>query len=539
MTFLRIDSRRSTGFRSHRYSRVLVLVLMASMVVLPSSSAGDGTRSELRTVTERDDAFAAVNKLSDQLRADVPFTTESFAKKLATNPKPCGAGSGGRAVAHLAGAVNVSTKQVQAQAPQACFYDTGATNGGEPRIGVNSKGWIFYAGVDAAGAPWRTPTVRSKDDGKTWEEISPTMPNGDPVVYTLDPYLYVDHDTDRVFTMDLVLPCSRLSFSDDGGDSWTTTLAGCTLTDFQKIFTGPAPETGIQPRGYPNIVYYCAVDAGLTGGASVAASCEKSLDGGLTFVRTGAPAFTDEPASGNGWQGLGHCGGGTFPGAVGPDGTVYLPRGWCGKPLLAISQDEGATWERVQVAKIPANRAEVAVDRKGNIYYAFTGAEDYLPYLTVSRDGGKTWSKPMMVAAPGLKETWSVQIAVGAPGRVSLSYMGSANSPADPFGDSEYNGVTWNGYITTTVNALNRRPIFYSGSINDPRDPLIKGFCGPGRCAHAYDFLGIDIGPDGTPWGAFADGCYEGTCDHDGVVLRNVGKGVVGRLVGGVLGKRN
>ena len=32
------------------------------------------------------------------------------------------------------------------------------------------------------------------------------------------------------------------------------------------------------------------------------------------------------------------------------DGTLFVPRGWCGQPWLAISHDEGLTWTRTQVA---------------------------------------------------------------------------------------------------------------------------------------------------------------------------------------------
>src|SRR3712207_8058148 len=50
------------------------------------------------------------------------------------------------------------------------------------------------------------------------------------------------------------------------------------------------------------------------------------------------------------------------------------------------------------------HEASVATDRKGNIYYAYS-ARDRLMYLTISKDGGETWTKPLMVAAPGVNET--------------------------------------------------------------------------------------------------------------------------------------
>jgi hypothetical protein len=123
-------------------------------------------------------------------------------------------------------------------------------------------------------------------------------------------------------------------------------------------------------------------------------ACSKSIDGGITFVRTGTPPYTDDPTQEGGSQGVqGHCGGAVGHGAVGPDGTVYLPRGWCGKPYVAISEDEGATWEKVQVAgngmAVGPGQEEhemnVAVDADGTVYTTWI-AQDRLPYLAVSRD---------------------------------------------------------------------------------------------------------------------------------------------------------
>ena len=83
-----------------------------------------------------------------------------------------------------------------------------------------------------------------------------------------------------------------------------------------------------------------------------------------------------------------------------------------------------------------------------------------------------------------------------------------------------------------TANALAKNPVFYSGPANDPRDPLIRGQCGPGRCAAVYDFIDIVIGPDGTPWAALVDGCISICAGPTGG--SNLGSdGVVGRLVGG------
>jgi hypothetical protein len=150
-----------------------------------------------------------------------------------------------------------------------------------------------------------------------------------------------------------------------------------------------------------------------------------------------------------------------------------------------------------------------------------------------------------MVGAPGVNETNLPSLDVGGVGKVAMAYMGTENSPGQPFPAApectalmacpdppEYKNTTWNGYMTITANAFDNDPIFYSGTINDPKDPFIRGSCGPGRCKAVYDFIDMVIGPDGTPWGAFVDGCTV-TCGT-GDSTTNLGSdGVVGRMVGG------
>lgn len=175
-------------------------------------------------------------------------------------------------------------------------------------------------------------------------------------------------------------------------------------------------------------------------------ACWKSLDGGITFQRTGSPAFiSDGTRTSGGTAGIpGLCLGTVGHGRLGPDGTIFLPRGFCDQPFLAISRDEGDTWERVQVADngmaigvsaglgIEDHEARVAIDPAGTVYYTWI-ARDHLPYLAVSKDGGKTFGKPLMVAPPGVQETFGPSVAAGADGRIALSYVGTTNSPGGPF----------------------------------------------------------------------------------------------------------
>ena len=445
-------------------------------------------------------------------------------------------GSGGRAVAHRAGGKVIRSPAVTRKAPDPALYRIGH-NSSEPTLGVGHDGTVF---TSAFQTNTRVEVVRSKNRGKSWDVVSPTLPNGrNAQLLSLDPYTWVDlppndKDISRVFTIDLTVACSYLSFSDDAGESWITNplVCGRPVNDHQTLFGGPPVNS--PTVGWPNILYYCWNDV-------LTSSCQKSLDGGIAWTVTGAPAFLG-PSVENG----DNCGGLHGHGHVGPDGTVYLPRGYCGQPFLSISRDEGATWTNVQIAKngIATHEAGVVADKFGNVYYTWTG-RDRRPYLAVSRNGGEKWSKPLMIGAPGVNEANLPSIAIGGKGKVAIAYMGTTNSPGMPFPNEggectaigacpepeEYKGTTWNGYVTITANALDKDPVFYSSSVNDPKDPLIRGTCGPGRCKAVFDFIDVTIDRDGVAWSAWVDGCIA-VCTGSGP--SNIGSdGVVGRLRGG------
>ena len=454
--------------------------------------------------------------------------------------------SGGPAVAHLANGVVLDDATGSAGLMRRVGFQAG-----EPTLGVDKDGSIFFQALD--GGPL---VARTNDGGRSWKDVSPMLEGRKRHPESLDPYIYVDPATDRVFTYDFLFGCSEISYSDDKGETWTTTVINCGLMDHQNLFAGP--PTVSPTAGYPNVVYTCSTQFGATI-YSVASMCLKSLDGGLTFVPTGSFPFTTQPEEENDLGVDGYCHGAVGHGYVGPDGTVYLPKGLCGQPWLAISHDEGATWERVQVADngmpqtaigVYEHEASVAADAKGNVYYFWIG-NDRMPYLAVSNDGGKTWGKPINVGPPGLKEASLPKLDVGATGKVAIVYYGSMNSPGEPFPQADdckpdmaacfsalfflnpadperYKDVTWNGYMTVTTDALAKRPRFVTASMNDPGDPFVRGTCGPIRCKAVYDFIDVVIDRHGVPWAAYVDICIQ-QCAEGGT--DNMGnEGVLGTM---------
>jgi hypothetical protein len=258
----------------------------------------------------------------------------------------------------------------------------------------------------------------------------------------------------------------------------------------------------------------------------------------------------------------GYCHGAIGHGYVGPDGTVYIPKGFCGQPWIAVSHNEGATWERVQVAKngvpqteigVYEHETSVAADDKGNVYY-FWMSKDRRPFMAVSRDRGKSWGKPIPVGPPNLKEASLPHMTVGSAGKVAFVYYGSTNSPGKPFPQNDdcrdqmvecfsklfflnppdperYKKATWNGYMTVSDNALAKNPRFHTMTVNSPKDPLVRGTCGPIRCKGVYDFIDVAIDREGQPWAAYVDICLT-TCG-EGASGNQGNEGIVGTMLKG------
>jgi len=175
-----------------------------------------------------------------------------------------------------------------------CLHATGVESF-EPTLGVAPNGTVFLYPAWQSGELVRV--AGSFDAGETWQEVVPSLAGQNPHAQSLDPYLYLDPTTGRVFANDLQPnQCSMFSFTDDQDASWNYTLAGCGETDHQTVFAGP--PTVSTTTGYPNVVYRCAANAGLAADETTFATpCARSLDGRATWLPPGKPAFlTDRPA---------------------------------------------------------------------------------------------------------------------------------------------------------------------------------------------------------------------------------------------------
>ncbi|HEV8360104.1 MAG TPA: sialidase family protein [Candidatus Thermoplasmatota archaeon] len=395
---------------------------------------------------------------------------------------------------------------------------------GEPTLGVTSSGAIFTIAGNLVRlsdvAPVAPPTLpaqpplpvptsygpsvaRSLDHGLTWERLYDPAFSGK---VDLDPWVWVDPETDRVFHAPLYVACSWVAWSDDEGSSWLgNPLGGCGLPghDHQKLTSGPPPE-GVQTTGYENVVYYAYNS--FRGEGTVALA---SLNGGLTW---GLPVTVH--AADNCYGGL------NGPVTVDADGRAYLAKATCDGIRVAVSDDAGQTWDLAAtltdggVSPHSSINPRVAIDQAGNAYLLWNGA-DNLQRLAVSHDRGATWGAAMVVPRPDLKGTLFGVLAAGAEGKVVVGYLGTTSDPAGWGSDRDPSEATddavWHLYITFTDDALAAEPTFVTAQVTPDDDPVQRGCIwlrgGSNPCRNLRDFMDL-VQRDGRVYVVYPDGCH-------------------------------
>jgi hypothetical protein len=413
----------------------------------------------------------------------------------------------------------------------------------ETRVAVTNNGTILQTPailnigpVYPLGVPLSfTGVAISSNKGSTWNGVCPA-PQGMPcpAPYYLDDQLYMDRDTGRFFWNFLLAENggTALVWTDDAGATWGFTYAWpFPATENPHVLTG-IPRTSTT-TGYPKVVYFCG-NLGLIGGAAsqgdvilgstptrtpAARLCEKSLDGGKTFIVSGQGFLFSRPAAVHPECRSAPDEDSGYPTAA-VDGSLYLVISCGGKRYLARSTDEGASWPIIKTTQAPPALGGsfeptpgLMMDSANNLYLAWeanqsnpiTGSKGQLVMnLAISNNLGQTWRILTHVTAPGitLEEPWDV--AVRAPGQVAFSYYGQQGGK-----------TSWDGFLTYTSDALDPNPVFRAAALNAPSQPLMYGppttaGVATGPTADPMDrpdYIGVDIGPDGTPWASFVKEC--------------------------------
>lgn len=364
----------------------------------------------------------------------------------------------------------------------------------EPTLGVTSDGHLFYVAMEQV--------IRSADGGATWEVVSTTTSS--PT--TLDPYLYVDPATDRVYSDQLYLGCSWLSWSDDRGETWTTNPAACGIpvNDHQKIVAG-ANKGSVPTTAYDNVLYY-AYNAIANGQSRVAIS----YDGGLTW-----------PVTSVSYPG-GACNGGLHGDIISDStGTLYIPKRHCEGFILLKSDDSGLTWTSTPVGADAGGsacrkNADLATDSADNVYGVWPGEDNHL-YLSSSQDKGATWlEKSLDISPEGVNMTTMPSVVAGSPGRIAVAYYGTSDGAKGP--DEVDESAPWHLYVTYSVNALDAEPTFVT--VRATEDPVqigpisTNGDCpAPAGSRNLLDFIGVVLDHEGRVFVAYTDGCVDACVD--------------------------
>lgn len=409
-----------------------------------------------------------------------------------------------------------------------CLVGTGF-GGAETQVAVTADGTVAYepailtpglAGTGyLAGAPGPQPDTQlspgglslTADQGARWSFDAPAGATWVPQ----DDALYVDRTTGRMFYYALSadpvpdtgqvpvqnqLPAgyADLMSSGDDGRTWSeTSLPGFVESENPRFTSAPAPAGQPKPANDPDVTYFCGnniIKVGLD--LPSYRACYRSLDAGGTWQFASLLAsypIPQHPQCGTNGENFNH-GDPNYPEGA-PDGSLFAEVNCGSTTFLARSLDEGATWPLVsgsggQPVTLPAD-GELRVGPDGELFLVYQRSPSQI-VLQLSGDGGHTWgpAEQLTPAGTGSIVQWSV--AERGSGELALSLLVQRGASA-----------LYDGYLVYSPDVTGTDPLLWSAAVNPLSTPMRTSAPPDGR----DDFIGVDIGPDGTPWGSFAATC--------------------------------
>ncbi|CAN5364365.1 hypothetical protein BH24PSE2_BH24PSE2_04100 [soil metagenome] len=355
--------------------------------------------------------------------------------------------------------------------------------------------------------------------GGEWADIS--VPSH---VISLDPIGFVDPIMGRMFSDQLAVKSSLLGLSDNEGDTWIQSQGSPFNpgVDHQTLGGGVlAPPLDTPPlvysaNGRNHGVYYASQDVAL-------AQAGLSLDGGQTFGAA-LPMWTLADCSGL----HGHV-------KVDPaNGAAYVPNKSCnGDQGVAYSDDNGLTWE---IRRVPGTGAgewdpsvsissEFGGNGHGVVYMGMDSGGR--PLVSVSEDEGATWSTPVDVSNGVIKTTSFATMIAGDPDRAAFGFLGTTTPGSLGVHQSP---AVWDLYIAMTFD---RGQTWSLTNVTDG-DPVQRGvICDQGTTCpsnrNLLDFNDIQMDKRGRPVAYFADGCV-GDCVNNPNIVTQAARANIARI---------
>lgn len=381
---------------------------------------------------------------------------------------------------------------------------------GEPVLQVDDKGTIFIAGTCCVVAA--SPVWYSSDGKKFVEAESPGHLREWGIGAEGD--LAVDHEG-RVYFVDTYIPGMLMSRWSDHGKTW----------DYTQPTNGVLPGFDDRPwlafseerlYLYVNHVSHTAVYG--------------STDGGRTWLPQ-APLEWKGSSSGQPY----------FPGHIAAnetDGTLWVAGlvEKSGEPTddvlgSAVSSDGGATFTEAVITKpqreggfSPIFTGSTAVDAAGNGYVTWStyDKQGCDVYYAASSDSGKSWGAPVKVS-DGVGCATFPWVTAGGDGKIAIVWYqtpveetaGAGDQflraltaptvygytmPVAPFQNEVADDAPWYLHAAAITDASGSAPVIDETRVKT-KNPVLEGPMG----RELWDFLQVDIGPDGRVHIAFVD----------------------------------
>jgi hypothetical protein len=314
----------------------------------------------------------------------------------------------------------------------------------EPNLIIDGKGNVYTSGPGGS-ASQQSSFWKSDDNGiqyhpigiaGEWKQNSGLGGGDTEYAIAKDDTLYA---ADQEFLL-----CNATFRSTDRGNTFATGETCLPGTD--RPWMAVYDPTGT-PAG--RRVYFAANQGALVGG--VGCYVNVSTDDGLTYL----PANGTTGTFGGNQHCVGHM-------AIDPtNGTVYIPT----SSGVWKSTDGGKTFANLGNPPGPIAYtlfANLATDSAGNLYYSYTRTARNTPgpvMLSMIPKGSNSWSTPVQVSTPDLKENVFPWIVAGDAGRIAMMYVGTTDTGFNNSGPGIGGpAAQWHVYTTFSTDAIRCNP---------------------------------------------------------------------------------